>query len=164
MTENTVNVSDVSQELIYLTNACGEKTGYGSLDVTEEDCNLVNFDSGPGVALVYIAEIAGRKCLLANLEIAHQDEFWGGDSLKFKTEPEVRSYCNAAMDEIGSRLECGAFLVQLDEDMPGRLIIGLAIPLDSIKSQEHGHDMLQRMLGSYADADLEPLEEREAHR
>ena len=142
-----------SCEVTYLTNACGEETGYGTLDVLEADYKLVGFEDGPGVLLTYIAEINGQKVLLANLEVAHKDPFWSGEDTEFRSVEEARQYCTEVMTDVHSRLVPGAFLVPLDEGDPGRFVVGLAIPLERVASMEHGKEMLAVAFGSHAEVE-----------
>lgn len=137
--------------LTFLTNACGEETGYGTLPVLESDYELIGFESGPGVLLTYLAQLGDQKVLLANLEVAHKDDFWLGDDEAYRTQGDARSYCEATMAEIQQRLPAGAVLLPLDENDPGRFVIRVALPLCGITSREHGQALLAQIFAEHAD-------------
>jgi hypothetical protein len=137
-------------KVIYLTNACGEDTGYGSIDLQEADFAKVTFEDGPGYVLPYIAEISGIPYVLGNLEIAYKDDFWLDDKERFDTEESVRSYCEAACEYITPRLTDGMKLLPLDESSPGRIIIGVAVPMATLTNADDTTNALSLAFGEMA--------------
>lgn len=61
-------------QLIYLTNALGEPTGYGTVPVTAEMLQRVPFEEGPGFVLTYLVEISGEVKVIGNLELRYVDD------------------------------------------------------------------------------------------
>ena len=147
MTDTTTVQND---QVVYLTNALGENTGYGTLDLTESDYELVGFEMGPGIMLNYIAECRGMKVLLSNLDVFHKDDFWSGDDEDFPTMEEARERSQQIMADIQARLGDDAWLVPLEEGDPGRYVVGVAIPLSSIRSREEGMRRLEETFGPHA--------------
>lgn len=140
---NVANCTDV----IYLTNACGEETGYGSVELEASDFAKVAFEDGPGLVLPYIVEIHSVAHLLGNLEIAHQDEFWGEDSAKLESLADVRSYCERANTLIAKQMPPGALQILTDDRDPGRLTLGVAIPLKFVTDTDHAKELLSTAYG-----------------
>lgn len=135
--------------VFYLTNALGEHTGYG--DLPDFDLDKIPFEDGPGHVLPYIALVGGVKCVLGNLEVAYQDEFWGDEPGRFQPKAHVREYCHFAMNDISSWLTAPALLLPLDESMPGRFVISIAIPLDNLADRQATTKALTEAFGRYAD-------------
>lgn len=142
-----MTINNDNSEVIYLTNACGEETGYGTLLLEEADYAKVAFEEGPGAVLTYIVEINGVAYVLGNLEVAYKDAFWGDDGAGFCTEHETRVYCEAANECIVARLKDGMRLLSLDEGAPGRIIIRVAIPLDRLADSEETNNALRQVFG-----------------
>ena len=144
----------------YLTNACGEDTGHGTLTLKKSDYAKVAFEQGPGCVLPYIAQINNSKYVLGNLEVAHQDEFWGDDGKDFDTEETVRAYCETACEYIRPRLTAGLLLLPLDEGDPGRIIIQVAVPLSDLADSEATANALNQAFGKFVDLpelEVEPV-------
>ncbi|WP_186214529.1 hypothetical protein [Burkholderia gladioli] len=141
---------DVERDVVYLANATGDETGYGSVEVTNEDLNKVPFERGPGVVLTYLTEIEGKKYVQGNLELAFKDEWWGQDAHLYDSEKDVRAYCKAVRDFIRPRLAGGALLLSLDEDDPGRLTVQVAVPLESIVGRDDALCKLRAIFGTTA--------------
>jgi len=143
---------------IYLTNACGETTGYGSMTPSDSDLNKVAFENGPGSLLVYLAEIDGRMYLLGNQEVAYNDEFWMGEQ-NFEDEVAVRAYCEQVVSDIQTRLSDvpGAKLLPIDEGDPGRLTVGVAVPLASVQNPEQSASLLAQLFGRHIEIDDEAI-------
>jgi hypothetical protein len=150
-----------SVDVVYLANATGDYTGYGTLDVTDGDLKKVPFGSGPGGVLPYLTEIAGKMHVQGNLEVAFKDEFWGEDAEEFDCEETVRGYCEAVREFIRPRLAFGALLLPLDESDPGRIIVQVAIPLDSVTDSEDALKKFSSIFGTAADqANVNDLADR----
>ena len=142
-------------EPTYLTNACGEDTGNSATPLTDSDYAKLPVERGPGYVLTYLVEIAGERCVLGNLEVVYKHSWWSGDDADYRSESEVRAYCEAACDNIRSRLTEGAKLLPIYDDQCGRMIISVAIPLNQMSSEEDTLETLTRVFGSHADlADL----------
>lgn len=137
-------------EVIYLTNACGEDTGHGTLNLSKADYSKVAFEDGPGYVLPYIVEINRKKYVMGNLEVAYKDDFWGEDS-DFEPEESVRTYCEAACDDIRTRIANNAILLPLDEGDPGRFVISLAIPLSALPDADATKNAFQQIFGKFVD-------------
>jgi hypothetical protein len=136
--------------VIYLTNACGDETGYGTIMLEEADYAKVAFEDGPGDVLPYIAEIDGVAYVLGNLEVAHKDGFCDdGDDLP--PEHEALAYCQAACEYIRPRLATGMHLLPLDDGEPGRIIIRVAIPLHALADSEATRNALSQAFGELVD-------------
>jgi hypothetical protein len=133
----------------YLTNACGEDTGYGTLNLKNADYAKVAFEDGPGYVIPYIGQIKKAKYVIGNLEVAYQDDFWGDDGKDFDPEEVVKSYCEAACRYIGPRLPEGALLLPLDEGDPGRIIVQVAIPLKGLADSEATTNALAQAFGRF---------------
>lgn len=133
--------------LIYLTNACGEATGYGSLVLEEADYAKVAFGQGPGHVLPYLAEIDGVAHVVGNLEVAFRDDFWGEEGAGYPSEDETRTYCRAACAYIRPRLTSPMQLLPLDEGDPGRIVIQVAMPLDGLSDCEATSNGLRQAFG-----------------
>lgn len=146
------NIRKAAPEVVYLTNACGEDTGNGSIELTGADYAKVPFEDGPGAVLLYLVEIEGRAHVLGNLEVAYQDEFWGEAAGGFMPEADAIAYCNAAIDDIKPRLaDVHGILVPLDDGMPGRFVIGVSIPLDGLANRDATSMALAQAFGVVAD-------------
>lgn len=133
--------------LIYLTNAYGEATGYGSLVLEEADYDKVAFEQGPGHVIAYLAEIGGVAHVVGNLEVAYRDDFWGEDGAGYPSEDETRTYCRAACAYIRPRLTSSMQLLPLDEGDPGRIVIQVAIPLNGLSDCEATSNALRQAFG-----------------
>lgn len=133
--------------LIYLTNACGEATGFGSIELQEADYAKVAFEQGPGHVLPYLAEIDGVACVLGNLEVAYRDDFWGEGGAEYPSEDETRTYCRAACEYIRARLTSSMQLLPLDEGDPGRIVIQVAMPLNGLSDCEATRNALRQAFG-----------------
>ncbi len=152
--KKTVSVGDPDgdePEVIYLTSATGEETGYGKIELNDAAYAKVAFEQGPGCVLPYIVEIDGIAHVLGNLEVAHKDVFWGEDGGDFQSEDETRAYCQAACDYIRTRLTSGMQLLSLDEGMPGRIIVRVAIELDGLSDSEATSKALRQAFGEMAE-------------
>jgi hypothetical protein len=144
-------------EVDYLTNALGEDTGHGTLQVRKADLNKVPFESVPGFILPYIAEIKRRKYVLANLEIAYKDSFWS-DNDNYMPLEDAQAYCNRANAFLKGRLTAGALVLPIDNGYPGRIIIGVAIPMAYIKDSDQTSRVITEIFGeklSRAEDDFE---------
>lgn len=137
-------------EVTYLTNACGEETGYGSIVPTEADLALVGFEQGPGQILQYLAEIEGKAYVLGNLEIACKGDFF--DNEDFPEKAEAEAIASKVADEMKVRILDGAKILPLDDGMPGRVTIGLAIPLDTLSSRQEAGIAFRAAFGAHCDA------------
>lgn len=136
-------------EVTYLTNACGEPTGFANFQSSAAD--KIAFEEGPGCVLPYLVKIKGKHYAMGNLEVAYQDEFWGDDTRYFATKDDARAYGEAMMADIGTRIEPSMHLMELDEDMPGRFIVNVAGPLSTVKNSTETQAALQRVLGRFVD-------------
>lgn len=123
-----IEMRPVEPQIVYLTNACGERTGYGSKAVTDAELAGVPFEEGPGIVLAYLAEIFGATFVLGNLEVAFKHECWEGHSDGLDTQSEIRAYCEAVCEFIRPRLSGGALLFPLNEGDAGRIIVQVAVP------------------------------------
>ncbi|OIQ72192.1 hypothetical protein GALL_461880 [mine drainage metagenome] len=102
--------------------------------------------------LPYIIEIAGRAYVLGNLEIPFADDFWGEAASDFEPESEVRAYCEAARTYIRPRLaSVHGILPPIDEGMPARFVVGVAIPLDGLADRSATRMALTQAFGVVAD-------------
>lgn len=134
-------------EVTYLTNACGEDTGYGTLELTESDLNKVAFDQGPGCLLPYIIEIEEKAFVSANLEICHKDSYWYGSDEDFMAEDVAKAYCLASNRYLETKVRNGAIVLPVEEDDPGRFIVRVAIPLEQLHDWEHTQRVLSDIFG-----------------
>jgi hypothetical protein len=137
-------------EVVYLANATGDETGYGTLEVTDDDLNKVPFERGPGVVLPYLTEINGKKYVQGNLELAFNDEFWGSDAGLYDSEADVRAYCEAVHNFVRPRLPADALLLPLDEGDPGRFIVQVAVSLSSVVNCDDALRKLAAIFGTTA--------------
>lgn len=137
-------------DIEYLTNACGELTYHGFREPTDAQLALVPFEQGPGAVTLYMVEQRSKVFILANLEVAHQDPVWDEHSGDYWTLQEARSYCDRATLFLRDRLMDGAFLLPLSHGDPGRLTIGLMLPIDSPVSAEQTMQIFSRILGPLA--------------
>ncbi|WP_155629650.1 hypothetical protein [Burkholderia territorii] len=152
---------EITEEVVYLANATGDYTGYGTLEVTEEDLDRVPFERGPGVVLAYLTEIAGRKYVQGNLEVAFKDDFWGTDGGDYDSQDDVIAYCESVRTFISQRLNGRALLLPLDHDYPGRTIVQVAVPLESVTDADDALRKLNDLFGTAADqADVVDLADR----
>lgn len=151
-----------AQTVVYLTNACGELAGCGTVPVVNSDLDRIPFESGPGYVLPYLIEMNRTKYVCGNLEVAYADPWWGEDRAEFQPECEAREFCHEAMNALASRLRPGEIVLPMDEGMPGRLVVGVAFPLESVASVEETRDRLQAIFGRLAwmEADNEMIGER----
>lgn len=133
--------------LIYLTNACGEATGFGSLELEEADYAKVAFEQGPGYVIPYLAEIDGVACVVGNLEVAYRDDFWGEGGAEYLSEDEIRAYCRAACEYIRPRLTSPMQLLPWDEGNPGRIVLQVAMPLNGLSDCEATRNALRQAFG-----------------
>ena len=140
-----------NEPVIYLTNACGEPTGQGTVELTEADYAKVAFENGPGFVLPYLVQIAGRKHVLGNLEIAYRDPFWGDEAGQFAPEQEVRAYCDAICAYIRARLPRCAKLLPLDDRCEGRLVVGVAVGLDALADRDASTEALASIFGPFGE-------------
>jgi hypothetical protein len=147
-----VEVESAAQPLqvVYLANATGDITGYGTSNVTEADLNKVPFLGGPGGVWPCLTEISGKKYVQGNLEVAFQDAFWGDDQDELKPQEEVRQYCKAVQAFITPRLTGGAILLDLDERDPGRIIVRVAVPLETVANSDDALRKLGALFGTTA--------------
>lgn len=149
------NIRKAQPKVIYLTNACGETTGYGTLELTEADFAKVPFERGPGYVRLYIAQIGEAKYLMANIEVDYKDDVWGEDGKDYPEKPQVQAYCEAACEFIRPRLTDGAMLLPIEDLDEGYLVIRVAVPLDSQKDRAETMVSVSRVFGVVADlADL----------
>jgi len=150
--DHALNVKSQQQQLevVYLANATGDCTGYGTLQVTDEDLDKVPFERGPGCVLSYLAEIAGRKYVMGNLEVAFKDDFWGEDGNDFDPESEVREYCEGVLAFINPRVVQGELCLPLDAGDPGRLIVQVAVPIESIADRTKALERISAIFGTAA--------------
>lgn len=138
-------------EVTYLTNACGEDTGYGTVRLKKSDYAKVPFEQGPGCVLLYIVQIAGKPFALGNLEVAYKDAFWGTDAQNLDTEDNIRAYCEAASQFIRPRLTDGMMLLPLDEGDPGRITIPVAVPLKQLADSDATLEAMKQAFGPFVD-------------
>lgn len=151
LAERVQDEAEDGLEVIYLANATGDETGYGTLDVTDEDLDKVPFESGPGVVIPYLTEIGGKKYVQGNLELCFSDEFWGDYADQYDSEEDVRAYCEAVQTFIRPRLIDGALLLPLDDGYPGRFIVQVAVLLDSVADRADALRKLGVIFGTTAD-------------
>lgn len=134
---------------VYLTNALGELTGYGTVTVSHSDVRKVPFESGPGVLLNYLAEIDGEKFLLANLEVCFQCSFWGLDeNPALVTLDEAVSFVERCRAALATRCTPSMRVLPLC-DRPGGFVVGLAVPLHEIHDRAHAMRLLAGMFAGY---------------
>ncbi len=86
-------------DVVYLTNALGEPTGYGTVEVTDDLLHRVPFENGPGFVLPYLVEVDGRPMVLGNLEISYTC----GDGLEIR--PGRHDVALSQANEITERLK-----------------------------------------------------------
>jgi hypothetical protein len=136
--------------VIYLTNACGEETGYGS-GCSQDEVDKVPFEDGPGVVLPYLVQVGGRKYVLGNLEVSYKD-VWLEPGDDYLTQESVNRYSDTLSAFIEPRLAemVGARLLPHNKEMPGRVAIGVAIPLDSIIDRDDARQKLALAFGNAA--------------
>lgn len=134
-------------DVVYLTNACGEDTGYGTIELTELDYKKVAFEDGPGYVLPYIVEINGVKCVMGVLEVACQDESWGEDNADYQTVAEAREYCRMACAYIAPRISGNTRLLPPEEGAPGRINVRVAVPLDELPNRRATKGTLRKAFG-----------------
>lgn len=154
-----INTQEI--DVTYLTNACGENTGHGTIELSEADLCKVGFEQGPGALLPYIVEIDGKTYVSANLEIAHKDAFWNGDDQDFMPLDEAKEYCLKANSFLEARANNGAIVLPLDEGDPGRFVIRVAVPLDMLRDAEHTSQVLTDIFGELVDAPKELIHQRQ---
>jgi len=147
--------STVSYNVTYLTNACGEPTGYGTLPLQPEDLEKVAFEQGPGCLILYIVEINDAKYAIANLEVAFQDPFWGDDARSFDPYEKVFAYCLAANAYLYRRISEGMLLLPPDEGDPGRVTVSVAIPLDVLADASATEAAFAHVFGELTDLPAE---------
>lgn len=137
---------------VYLTNALGELTGYGTLEVSESDLAKLPFESGPGVLLNYLAEIDGTKFLLANLEVCFRCSLWSvDDNPALLTLDEAVSFVERCRAALASRCTPSMRVLPLC-DRPGGFVVGLAVPLAVIRDRDHALELLAAMFAGYSGA------------
>jgi hypothetical protein len=136
--------------VVYLTNGLGEPTGYGSLAVTEDDVDKVAFDAGPDCVLAYLAEIDGNTYVVGNLEVSYQDASWPPSyNTQHAGEDAIDSYCRQMMADISARPGPHR-VISLADDMPGRKVVGVAIPLSAVATADASRAALASAFGDYA--------------
>lgn len=140
-----------AHQVIYLTNSLGEDTGNPGLELASEDYDLK--PDGVGVLLCYLIEYQGQKMLLANLEVFHKDEFWNGEDSDYPTFEDADKACLLITQEIGERIELPLQLMPIDYSEPGRILIGVAVPLSHLDSGDHAELILGRVFGKHAVTD-----------
>lgn len=145
-------------DVTYLTNACGEETGYGTFK--EMDAEKIAFEDGPGCVLPYLVKIKNKKYAQGNLEVAYKDEFWGDYAKELSAENDVRAYCEAMCADIQQRLEPGMHLLAIDDGMLARFVVSVAVPLKMVANSDKTKQVLQRVFGKFVD--LPDLEETTA--
>ncbi|KKI36160.1 hypothetical protein VI03_25695 [Burkholderia vietnamiensis] len=154
-------LSEITEEVVYLANATGDYTGYGTLEVTDEDLDKVPFERGPGVVLAYLTEIAGRKYVQGNLEVAFKDDFWGTDGGDYDSQDDVIAYCESVRAFLFQRMNGGALVLPLDKGDPGRIVVQVAVPLESVTDSDDALRKLNDLFGTAADeADVADLADR----
>lgn len=134
-------------DVIYLTNACGEETYKGTIAPTEGDLAKVDFEQGPGEILQYLAEIEGKAYVLGNLEIYYQDEFVIDEYLP--EDDEAEAFATKVVEDLKARAIDGAKVPPLDGE-PGRITVGLAIPLDSLSSRQEASIAFRAAFGPHS--------------
>ena len=145
-----VYLTNRAEEVIYLTNACDEKTWRGSVDLESTDLDKVPFEAGPGLVLPYVVEYKGTAYMLGSLEVYFKDEFWDDGDSGFMSPGEARTYCKTAEKIIQNQMPEGATLLGT-EDMVGSLQLRVAIPLNQIQNAEHANALLREAYGVIAD-------------
>lgn len=95
---------DNHPQLIYITNACGEYTGNGTIDLTEEEYDKVSFGAGPGILRNYIGEIDGRAFAVAVLPLYYDDPVWP-ETESFEPKDCVARKAQAVGEEVRCRLK-----------------------------------------------------------
>ena len=133
--------------VVYLTNSCGEETGYGTNEINEEDYKKVTFEDGPGTVLTYLGEIDGEKYIVGNVHFPYEDVFWGNDASDFPPLEVVLKQCQTASKDIQSRLT-SHMLLQISDEEPGRLIVQVAIRMDQLSDAAMTHQVLRFVFGA----------------
>ncbi len=140
-------------DVTYLTNALGEETWNGTLEVSDSDLQKIPFEEGPGFVLLYVVEIDRKAYVLGNLEVCHQHPDWDKEfNAKLQSVEDTEAWCLRAMDYIRPRLaNVRGVLLELDDGMPDRFIIGVAIPLRSEMTREAIVASLEHAFGVLVD-------------
>jgi len=87
--------------VVYLTNALGELTGYGTVEVTDDLLQRVPFENGPGFVLPYLVEVDGRAMVLGNLEISYTSD--DGSEIRPGRQGAALSQANEITERIKQR-------------------------------------------------------------
>lgn len=136
--------------VVYLTNSCGEETGYGATEISEKDYEKGRLEDWAGAVLTYLAEINGKKYIVGNLHFPYEDDFWGIDAKDFAPREVVLKQCQAASQDIESRL-ASHMLLQISDEEPGRLIVQVAIPTDQLSDAPTTHQTLRFVFVAFAE-------------
>lgn len=146
-------------ELVYLTNACGERTGYGTIELTAEDLNKVAFDEGPGMLATYIGEIGGRAHALAVLLLAFKDPVWPEDEFdpKEDVERQAKSIGDAVQQELSEMFERQDFHVLVEEGS-GCFEVIAAVALDKLQDCMHTRKTFSVAFGGVAESKDQEIE------
>lgn len=141
-------------DVVYLTNGCGEHTGYGTIELTEEHFRKVTFEEGPGVLRTYIGEINGRAYALAVLPLAYEDLVWSEDE-KFEKRESVQKTAMTIGSQVRIRLDKmfdhGHFDVMVEEGS-GYFEIIAAVALDKLTDCMHTKQTFSAAFGDACQA------------
>lgn len=142
--------------IVYLSNALGKPTNNtvsADLVVNDTDWQKVPFQEGPGNVLPYLGVVDGRLALLAHLECSHADPWWRDYPNLYPLRETVSSYLAAALADLRNRADATipVQLLPVDEDMPGRLVLRVALDLASLRDRDHALASLRSVFGDVAD-------------
>lgn len=128
-------MSNNETEVIYLTDFCGDETGNGTLELTEDDHEKVPYEEGPGDVSTCIVQIGHDKYVLGDLAVDHKDDAWAGDDENYPSKTEARVYCEEVCEFIRPQLKEGMVLLPIEDRGEGYLTIRVAIALDGLKDR-----------------------------
>ncbi|MBS3912683.1 MAG: hypothetical protein KGZ70_12830 [Hydrogenophaga sp.] len=148
--QTTENPSFVQlTHVVYLTNGCGEHTGNGTIELTEEHFRKVTFEEGPGVLRTYIGEINGRAYALAVLPQAYEDPVWPDDE-RFEPRESAQKTAMSIGSQVRIRLDKmfdhGDFDVIVEEGS-GYFEVVAAVALDKLTDCLHTRQTFRTAFG-----------------
>ncbi|XAI97093.1 hypothetical protein [Dolichospermum phage Dfl-JY45] len=142
--------------IVYLSNGLGEPTNIkapADVLVSDTDWQKVPFDEGPGNVLPYLGAVDGRPALIAHLECPYADPWWLHDANLYPLRASANGYFAAAVLDLQSRVNATipVQILPVDDNMPGRLVLRVALDLASVRDREHALATLRGIFGSVAD-------------
>lgn len=147
--------------IVYLSNAYGEATGDETpegLLVSAADWKKVPFENGPGNVFPYLAAVDGRLAMVAHLPCVHADPWHLEHANVHPLREAVSSYLAAAMVDLQRRAgeTLPPQLLPIDDTMPGRLVLRVAVDLAAIRDRDHAIESLRSIFGAIADLEGYP--------